>query len=396
MQPGRVSAQAHRLARRALRRSGRVQPGPVLPATVLELARAGPARLVSATPRDRALHIATIIPSFRRGSGGHGTVVNLAKALVARGHSVSLWLEDFELLHAREPDAAIRQTFASFFDAEELELSTDFTRWRGADVVLATGWQTVPRALLLPGASARAYLVQDHEPEFYGASAQALFAAATYRHGLHCIAASPWLADLLRSRYGASASHFDLAVDHSTYQPAPEPRREDLVLFYARSATPRRAVPLGLLALEELTQRRPGIEVVLFGGDSSAWAPFPHSELGLLEPAALARLYRRGTVGMVFSLTNPSLISLEMMACGLPCVELATEPMLASFQSDGPLTLAEPAPLQICSTIEALLDDGAHRSQLGRGGRTFMAGRTWDRAAEQLEGGLQTALELSR
>ena len=85
--------------------------------------------------------------------------------------------------------------------------------------MLATGWQTVPRALLLPGVAARAYLVQDHEPEFYGASAEALFAEATYRQDLHCIAASPWLAELLRGRYGANASYFDLAVDHSIYRP---------------------------------------------------------------------------------------------------------------------------------------------------------------------------------
>src|SRR6185312_15874631 len=94
----------------------------------------------------------------------------------------------------------------------------DLSRWRGADVVLATGWQTVPRALLLEDCGARAYLVQDHEPEFYGTSAESLWASESYRLGLHCIAASPWLAALLRERYAASATHFDLALDHSLYR----------------------------------------------------------------------------------------------------------------------------------------------------------------------------------
>ncbi len=366
---------------------------PTIPGSLVELARTGPVPLAPTRPAgsDR-LRIATVIPSFRRGSGGHSTIVSLTRELIRRGHSVSLWLEDFELLHARDTDAVTRQGFAEFFNAGDLELHTDFTRWRGADVVLATGWQTVPRALLLPAVASRAYLVQDHEPEFYGASAEALFAAETYRQGLHCIAASPWLADVLRTRYGASASSFDLAVDHAIYRAAADPRRQDLVAFYARTATPRRAVPLGLLALQELARRRPDLEIVLFGGDNAPYVPFRHTDLGVLSSDALAALYRRSTIGIVFSLTNPSLIGLEMMACGLPSVELATEPMLACFGPDGPLALAEPAPLQICSTIEALLDDGARRARLGGTGTAFMQNRTWDKASEQLERGLRVAL----
>lgn len=386
-----LSRRARGLLRRAAGRP--TFPSPEVPTGLLELARSGPAPLSSARPSDdRALRIATVIPSFRRGSGGHQTIVNLMRALVARGHVVSLWLEDFELLHARRPPDAIRHSFAEFFAAGDLEFHADFARWQGADLVLATGWQTVPRALLLPGVASRGYLVQDHEPAFYGASAQALFAAETYRQGLHCIAASPWLADLLRHRYGASASHFDLAADHSVYRPATERRRQDLVVFYARLATPRRAVPLGLLALEELSRRRPGVEIALFGGDSPTGAAFPHTDLGVLAPHALAQLYRRATVGMVFSLTNPSLISLEMMACGLPCVELATEPMVAGFGDSGALVLAEPEPVGICSTIEALLDDATERARLSERGPAWMQDRTWETAAEQLERGLRTAL----
>ena len=46
---------------------------------------------------------------------------------------------------------------------------------------------------------------------------------------------------------------------------------------------------------------------------------------------ALADLYRRATVGVVFSATNYSLIPHEMMACGLPVVELDGESTRADF-----------------------------------------------------------------
>ncbi len=376
----------------------RRSPAAVLPllSAQSELARSGPAPL---SPRrassDAPLRVATVVPSFRHGSGGHTTIVNLMRELRVNGHEVTLWLEDCEGRHAAEPPAVTQRSFESFFGAEGLALNTDFASWRGADVVLATGWQTVARALLLPNVAARAYLVQDHEPDFYGASAERLFAEQTYRQGLHCIAASRWLAQLLRDRYGASASHFDLAVDHAVYRPADEPRRDDLVVFYARAVTARRAVPLGLLALDELTRRRPALAISLFGEDRALDASFPHTNLGILSPAELAALYRRATVGMVFSLTNPSLICLEMMACGLPCVELATEAMQASFDSGAP-QLVEPSPAALTAALERLLQTAPMRVAASQAGVELTAGRTWREAGRQVESSLRLAVTRDR
>ena len=374
--------------------AGRGGPAaPSVPAGLLELARTGPAPLRGApVDPDATLRIAAIVPSFRRGSGGHATIVSLLEELRRRGHAVSVWLEDNEGRHARESPELTRRNFAEFFAADGLQLQTDRGAWRGAEIVLATGWQTVPRALLLPDVAARAYLVQDHEPDFYGASAESLWAGWTYRQGLRCIAASPWLAELLRTRYGAAASHFDLAVDHSVYAPGRASRRGDLVVFYARAVTPRRAVPLGLLALGELARRRPELQIALYGEAGALQVDFAHRQLGVLDPQGLANLYRQARVGMVLSLTNPSLIGLEMMACGLPCVELASEPMLASFGAEGPLELAGPDPLELCGAIERLLDDEDRRERAVEGGLRLMAQRTWERASGQVEGALRAAI----
>lgn len=339
------------------------------------------------------MRIATVIPSFRRGSGGHATIVHLMHGLRARGHEVSLWLEDCEGRHANESPTLTKRSFASFFAAAGLPLHTGFDGWTGADIVLATGWQTVARALLLPDADARAYLVQDHEPDFYPTSAEALWAAQTYRLGLHCIAASEWLEQLLRDRYGASASHFDLAADRDLYRPGSSARRNDLVAFYARAVTPRRAVPLGLAALAELAARRPDVEIALYGESRPLQTPFAHRDLGVLEDSGLALLYSRATVGMVLSLTNPSLTGLEMMACGLPCVELASDSMRATFGEDGPLELCEPDPFALCAAIERLLDNPAARENASRAGVELMEERTWARAAEQVEQGLRAAAQ---
>jgi O-antigen biosynthesis protein len=359
----------------------------------MELERNGPAPLARPAPAaGRPRSIAIVIPSFRRGSGGHATIVNIARELTALGHTVEFWLEDCDGRHSSESATVTARSFAEFFAAEGLRLHPDFSDWDGADVAVATGWQTVPRMLLLAGARSRAYLVQDHEPQFYGTSAEALWAEKTYAQGIHCIAASPWLAELLRTRYGASATHFDLAVDHAVYRPQQLARRDDLAVFYARAVTPRRAVPLGMLAFTELAKRRPEIEIALFGEDRELRVPFAHRNLGVLDAPALARLYSEATVGIVLSLTNPSLINLEMMACGLPCIELASESMVATFGRAGAPVLSDLDPLSLCDAIEALLDEPARRARTAAAGLTLAGTRTWNQAAAQVEDTLLRAL----
>jgi glycosyltransferase involved in cell wall biosynthesis len=371
-----------------LRRTRRPPLRVAAPAALLRFLRDGAAPLSGAVPGE-SLRVAVIVPQFRRGSGGHKAIADLVRGLEARGHRLSIWVEDEERRHDGEDVDAL---WHSFFGRVGATVRLGFEDWDGADVVVATGWQTVHRTLLLPGVAARAYLVQDHEPEFFATSAQRVWAEQTYTLGLHPICASPWLAGLLGERYGIEASSFDLGVDHETYKPLPTHRREDLVLFYARAVTARRAVPLGLLALEELKDRRPDVEVALFGETRPIATPFEYLDLGVLAPDKLAHAYASAAVGLCLSLTNPSLVPTEMMACGLPVVDVDSGSMRATFGADGPVELAASDPLALCAAIERLLDDLELRAERTRAGIELASARTWARAAEQVEAGLHAAL----
>ena len=121
--------------------------------------------------------------------------------------------------------------------------------------------------------------------------------------------------------------------------------------------------------------------------------PFEHASLGVLDAAGLARFYSRATVGLgFFARPTRRCVSLEMMACGLPCVELSSDSIVATFGADGPALLAPPDPLQVCSAIEQLLDDGEARDRCARLGIAFMEPRTWSRSAHQVEPWLRAAL----
>ena len=164
------------------------------------------------------------------------------------------------------------------------------------------------------------------------------------------------------------------------------------MLFYARAVTPRRAVPLGLLALEELHRRRPQTEIALFGEARAGARRRSRTARWACSSPATGASVLRGHVGLVLSLTNPSLIPQEMLACGLPCVDVASESMLATYGADGPATLAALEPIALCEAIEALLDDPARRARQGAEGLRWAAARTWPAAAAQVEAGLRAAV----
>jgi glycosyltransferase involved in cell wall biosynthesis len=358
-------------------------------------AREGAAPLLDPVPgmaeRDR-LHIAVVIPPYRRGSGGHNTIFQIVTRLERMGHTCSVWLDDPFYQQQSEWPAVVRQGIIDHFAPIRGPVFKGFDRWYGADVVMATGWQTVYPTMLLDACRARAYFVNDHEPEFYATSVESRWAEDTYRLGLYCIAASPWLRDLLVERYGASAGDFQLGVDHDVYFPRPVERRWDTVLFYARTVTPRRGVPLGVLALEELHRRRPEVRIVMFGGLEPFETTFPYEDLGIVTKPELAWVYSQSTVGLCLSMTNFSLIPKEMLACGLPCVELGGVSAESIFGVDGPIELAAFDAVAIADGLERLLSDEALWERRSREGLEFVASHTWDAAAEQVETGLREAL----
>lgn len=339
----------------------------------------------SARPRG-PLTVAWVVPTWGVGSGGHTTIFRLVRQLEQRGHSCVIHVFDPEGTEPR-PGGRLREEIREHFVDIDAPVLRGLDSFAGADVAIATEWRTAFPVRDLPGCREKIYLVQDDEPQFYATSAQSIWAEESYRMGFRCVAYTPWMADILRERWGLEARYFECGTDTNTYSYAgPQGREPGLVAVYGRAETERRAVDLALAGLTMLFERRPGLRVILFGSNFAIAAPLPARDLGVLAPSELAMLYRRASVGVVFSLTTHSLVAQEMMASGLPVVELDGANVTSALGQSGELVeLADRTPEAVAAAVERVLDDPAAASEMARRARAFAEKRTWERAGDQLE-----------
>lgn len=350
------------------------------------------------TPRSGApMTVAWIVPIWAIGSGGHTTIFRLIRQLEQRGHSCAIYVFDPDLLEPRA-GAVLREEIRERFVPIDAQVFRGLDSWTGADIAIATEWRTAFPLRDLPGVKVKAYLVQDDETQFYATSSQSIWADESYKLGYKCIAYTPWMADVLRERDGVDARYFECGTDTDVYTFAGEEERDpNRVVVYARGETQRRAVELALAGLATLYDRRPELRVVMFGSNITVGSPVPAEDLGVQPPTRLAEVYRQASVGLVFSLTTHSLVAHEMMASGLPLVELEGENVSSALGPSGDLVeLAEPTPDAIADRVERLLDDREHAAAMARRARAFVEERTWERAGDQVEGALHEFLAHER
>jgi glycosyltransferase involved in cell wall biosynthesis len=173
-------------------------------------------------------------------------------------------------------------------------------------------------------------------------------------------------------------SFFRFPLDRGIYfnQPRASVSGRLRVVFFARPDMPRRCYTLGVLALEVLAKRRPDVEILLYGANAEKYTgiPFEFTNVGMTATIQeLGDLYRAADVGLCFSTTNPSLVPFEMMACGLPVVDLDVNGNEVNYGSRDNCVLVEPLPDAIAEGIVRVLEDEGLRQGLSANGVRFAA-----------------------
>ncbi|WP_186509952.1 glycosyltransferase [Synechococcus sp. RS9902] len=349
----------------------------------------------SPTGDHSSLQLHWVIPDFSPGGGGHMTIFRMVKHLERQGHRVTIWvLNPVRSRHAADLRDDVLKHYQPI-QAKVLPLDTSFF-FSSGDAVIATSWQTVEAVTQAQGFKERFYFIQDYEPFFYARGSEAVQAEATYKQGLACICASPWLDHIMRERYGAWSRPFWLAFDHRIYNCTAEQLRERWqrqheddqafhLAVYARRFTERRCVELAFAGLERLCRTNRNIVVHLFGD------PRPPEHLGcpaihhgVINAAQLAKLYQFCDLGISLSATNYSLIPQEMMASGLPVVDLAVESTEAIYP-EGVIALAPPSAEGLANTIQLLLDSPETLQKQAEAGLEWVSQFSWEKAGIAVE-----------
>ncbi|WP_308909005.1 rhamnosyltransferase WsaF family glycosyltransferase [Pseudokordiimonas caeni] len=332
------------------------------------------------------MNIHWVIPDFAPGGGGHMTIFRMINHLEFAGHKVTVWIN-----HPRQhntPDSAYQDIIKHFQHfAGDVHFVSEGLEEASGDAIIATDCWTVWPVMSATRFKKRFYFIQDFEPSFFPMGSHYLAAEETYRQDMHCICASPWLASLMQEKYGREADAFWLAADMSIYSPATDrtPNTVPRIAVYARHFTARRAVELAMLALETLAKGEIEFEVDFFGADIALEsAPFQFVNHGVASPEQLATIFRNADIGLVFSATNYSLVPQEMMACGLPVVELDGDNTRAIFP-ETVVKFTKPHPLAIASALEALLVDPTARQRQASEALKWVNQFTWGAACRTVE-----------
>ncbi len=323
-----------------------------------------------------------VIPSFEVGSGGHLNIFRMVRNLELLGYRCQICIVG-ETRFASATEA--RRVICSHFVPLKAEVVIGPENASPAEFAFATSWVTAYAVRALLQVSQRLYFIQDFEPWFYPMGSEYVFAEQTYRFNFVAIAAGDWLGKLAAD-YGMRAHVFRFSYDKERYRPLPRrpgPRR---VFFYARSVTPRRGFELGMLALKKVNERLPEVEFVLAGWDVSAYRiPFPALNAGVVPLNELADLYSQCDCALVISLTNASLLPLEVMACGCPVVS-NRGPNVEWLLRDGEnALLADPTPESLAQAVIRVLEDDRLRQRLREGGLASTAATDWMAEAVKID-----------
>jgi hypothetical protein len=331
--------------------------------------------------------IAWLVPSLLEGSGGHRTILQHADYLQRCGYRCVLYVEDNGALSRSSVGRAVRQMFGFHFE----DVRLGWSEVEPADMVFATIWYSARLVRDLPFDTIRCYFVQDFEAQFNPMGDAYLMAENSYRYGLHPITIGRWLTAMLERQFGVSASYFDFCADLDMYRRLPEVPREKAVCFIYQPEKFRRCPEIGIEALGILKHAMPDVKIYLYGSKSAGRVWFEHENLGLLSLEECNRLYNRCAVGLCISATNPSRIPFEMMAAGLPVVEVCRENTLYDFPEKAVL-LCESTPESLARGLMERLTHLNEAEAAGEAGARFMGERPIRHGLEQFLGEVEALL----
>lgn len=318
--------------------------------------------------------IAILAPSPIKGSGGVARIYNFAKALQLKGYQADVYVFD----NGGRSAVDLCKDAYFFYSIDDLRIIAGIELTQTYDLIIATRWDTAKIVRDMP-ANKRAYFIQDFEACFNPVGDGTVLAENSYLYGLESITYGRWLALKLYSEFGNLPYYCNFAADLATFRVKQEMKdrmgRPPVICFIYQHDKPRRCPQLGIEALGIVKHMRPDAELYFVGSNEAPSLWYDYTNAGLLSTDGLNDLYNQCHVGLCLSSSNPSCNAFDMMAAGLPSVDLYRENNLFDIPSDGVL-LAHQTPESIAEAILYLISNPEALLKMSSFGVEFMKSRS--------------------
>ena len=325
-----------------------------------------------------AKKIAWIIPHPIKGSGGIRTMIQNANYLVTRGYEVDIYVEEDYV----NTDERMKNYIIEYYGECLCNVYVGIEMRKEYDMIFATYSILTADYVSMMDIPKKAYFIQDFEPWFEPMGNLYLEMEKTYRLGLEGISIGNWLANKIHKEFNASMHSFNFCADLNVYKKLDNVEKEDAVCFIYQPEKARRCSTMGLRALTLVKALRPKTKIYLYGSDTGDMSSKGFENLGIMKIDKCNELYNKCSVGLCISASNPSRIPFEMMAAGLPVVDLYRENNLYDIPEDGVL-LADSTPEALATAIIKILDDKKLQAKMGEAGNKFMKDYPLEKGFEQ-------------
>ncbi len=315
-----------------------------------------------------AKKIAWIIPHPIKGSGGIRTMIQNANFLAEQGFLCDIYVEEDYMNDSN----TVKKRIIDYYGKCSCNVYVGIAMREEYDLVFATySILTADYVYYMKNVRHKAYFIQDFEPWFEPMGGLYLEMERTYHYGLQGISIGKWLTYKISHEYGSPMTFFPFCADLSVYKKLKDVKKEKAICFIYQPEKARRCSKLGIQALLLVKHLRPDVKIYLYGSDIEASFDFEVENLHIIPIEECNELYNKCQVGLCISASNPSRIPFEMMASGLPVVDLYRENNLYDVPEDGVL-LAESTPEAIATALIKILDDEKLQKKMGENGHKFM------------------------
>lgn len=324
--------------------------------------------------------VAWCTPLPSKGAGGFRTIIQNARALESIGFVSDLYFIPDQSFPTT--DSQVSKWLNEWYGYEPHRVYSNCTHFVGTyDLAIATAWNTAS-FIADQHCNRKAYFVQDYEPLFFPIGANYLEAQASYSFGLTPITIGKWLAAECKKVCHAEPFVTDFCADLSVYHKLNDVNKENAICAICQPEKPRRASSLLLEALSIVKEMLPDLTIYLYGSEQPLPNGLPFFNLGILPVDQCNRLYNSCLCGISMSTSNPSRIPFEMMASGLPVVDLLLPNNLFDLP-EAAVRLAKPDATSLASEIIQLISDEQLLSQMSNAGPLFMRNRDIEREGLQ-------------